>query len=176
MDRVKNMKKFRELLAQMVVRLFAAVLLIGLSSCGLSGGKPLIADGTGRKGSPSRDLYERVNHYRAWKGLGTLEWSGELAGRAQIHAESMSASRKLSHDGLAARAADLRRRGVVRRVTENVAYGGGVIEDPALMTLEDWINSERHRQNLLAAEDTVTGVGFSMTADGYFYVVQLYGR
>lgn len=60
------------------------------------------------------------------------------------------------------------------RLTENVAYGLGH-DNPARITVKGWNGSADHRRNLLDERANMTGVGFAITLDGYFYAVQLYG-
>lgn len=123
----------------------------------------------------SRELFEQVNRLRVSKGMSSLQWSDEIAELALAHAQTMAHHKRLSHDGFDARSEQLRKSGLVSRLTENVAYGMGH-KAPALITIEGWNKSSEHRRNMLDERATLTGVGCALTTDGFFYVVQLYGR
>lgn len=122
-----------------------------------------------------RDLFDTVNGARAREGMHRLKWSEDLAAVARSHARKMAARKRLSHSGFQGRFAELSQRGVVGRLTENVAMGKGHA-NPALTTLSGWIDSPGHRRNLYDETVTLTGIGFAMADDGAFYYVQLYGR
>jgi len=123
----------------------------------------------------SRELFEQTNRVRVSKQLPALQWSDELAGVAQSHAQTIANRKRISHDGFDGRSRQLRERGVISRVTENVAYGTGHAA-PASITVDGWIESAGHRRNLLDEHATLTGVGCALTSDGYFYFAQLYGQ
>ncbi len=123
----------------------------------------------------SRQLFEQTNRLRVSKGMDALRWSNELAEVALCHAQTMAQKGRIGHVGLVGRSEQLRERGVVSRLTENVAYGMGH-DAPVLVTVEGWNKSLEHRRNLLDERVTLTGVGCALTADGFFYFVQLYGR
>ena len=123
----------------------------------------------------SRELFDQANRLRVSKGLLALQWSDELAGVARSHAQAMADARRMSHDGFDERSQQLRERGVIGRVTENVAYGLGHAA-PASITVDGWNESAGHRRNLLDERVSLSGVGCALTSDGYFYFAQLYGR
>lgn len=156
-----------------------AAALMGVGGCRFSSAaKPARRDADVALPNPAelaRALFERSNELRRSKQLDALRWNEQMARSAQAHAEAMADARRMSHDGFRERADDLRRRGVVSRATENVAYGMG-LQDPAQTTVSNWSKSTVHRRNLLEPGDRLTGVGCALTADGYFYFVQLYGR
>ena len=123
----------------------------------------------------SKELFEQANRLRVSKGMAALLWSDELAEVARSHAQTMAQQRRISHAGFDGRSAQVRARGIVTRLTENVAYGMGH-DAPAFTTVEGWNSSAGHRRNLLDERDSLTGVGCALTADGFFYFTQLYGR
>ncbi len=167
----KDTKKFCDVVACICMGL----VLFSCSGCGSL--RPIEEKGaqTWNSATASRQLFDQANDARASKGLQVLSWSDDLAALAQAHAEKMAARNRLSHDGFQRRFDELRQRGVVTRLTENVAMSKGYA-DPASTTIRGWIDSRGHRRNLYDRDVAITGVGFAISADGKFYYAQLYGR
>ena len=101
--------------------------------------------------SDAGDIYGITNSNRAASGLGGLKANGSLAGVAQAWANQMAASQTMSHNPNVA--------GQVPRgwqaVGENVATGF----PSGAATMQGWMNSAGHRQNILNCASDVIGVG-----------------
>lgn len=136
-------------------------------------GEPKISRGRVEIGA--QELFEQANEAREKKGLGRLRWNAELAVLAQDHAQKMAASERMSHNGFQQRFDRLLQRGVVTRLTENVAMCQGY-SNPVSTTIRGWIDSPGHRRNLYDGDVVVTGVGFAQSDQGAMFYAQLYGR
>jgi len=101
-----------------------------------------------------RHLASLINDYRERNGLGQLAFAGELTALAGEHSESMSAQRRLSHEGFRARA----QRAASKVCVENVARGFPSAET----LLEGWRHSPAHHDNLL--DPAVSRMGIAATA------------
>jgi uncharacterized protein YkwD len=97
----------------------------------------------------------------------------EIAALAREHSRSMArGKRAFGHEGFDKRARRLTRRLDAVAVSENVAQNQGH-DDPATVTVESWLESPEHRDNLFGQAD-LTGVGAAIADDGTVYVTQLF--
>jgi uncharacterized protein YkwD len=124
-----------------------------------------------------RRMHDEVNRVRVENGLDPLQWHLELAGAARDHALRMAGHRFFSHvdplhGGTAAR---VTRHGIRWTwVAENIYYSEGY-KDPVPKAVEEWMTSPGHRQNILTARFTHSGVGTALSADGRRrYFVQIF--
>jgi uncharacterized protein YkwD len=116
-------------------------------------------------------LFHLVNRERAEAGLEPYDWDPALAQAAQAHCEDMAANGYFDHEGADGSTFGERasRAGYDGSATgENIARGG----ETADRTLDQWMNSSGHRDNLLSNRSTETGIGF---CDGDLWV-QVFGR
>jgi uncharacterized protein YkwD len=127
--------------------------------------------------SPERRAFDLVNRERAARGEGRLVWDDELASMARQHSENMARQNFFSHTDrtgrdTAARAAEC---GVCgwRALAENIAYNQG-FDDPVAFAVERWMNSAKHRDNILRAGFTHAGLGIAKSADGTLYFTQVF--
>jgi uncharacterized protein YkwD len=127
--------------------------------------------------SPERRAFDLINRERAARGEARLVWDDELASMARRHSENMAGRGFFSHTDqtgrdTAARAAAC---GVCgwRALAENIAYNQG-FDDPAAFAVERWMNSAKHRDNILRAGFTHAGLGVAKSSDGTFYFTQVF--
>jgi uncharacterized protein YkwD len=127
--------------------------------------------------SPERRAFDLVNRERAARGEGQLMWDDELASMARRHSENMARQNFFSHTDqtgrdTAARAAEC---GVCgwRALAENIAYNQG-FDDPVAFAVERWMNSAKHRDNILRAGFTHAGLGIAKSPDGTVYFTQVF--
>jgi uncharacterized protein YkwD len=127
--------------------------------------------------SPERHAFDLVNREREARGESRLVWDDELASMARRHSENMARQGFFSHTDqtgrdTAARAAEC---GVCgwRALAENIAYNQG-FDDPAAFAVERWMNSAKHRDNILRAGFTHAGLGIAKSADGTLYFTQVF--
>jgi uncharacterized protein YkwD len=58
-------------------------------------------------------------------------------------------------------------------IGENIAYMRGY-DDPATLAIEKWMESTAHRKNLLGSNWKESAVGVAITADGTYYMTQVF--
>lgn len=124
----------------------------------------------------TQDVLGLTNAFRAGYGLGALRLEARLTRAAQAHAENMARQGVMAHDldgkspGQRATAA----RYWSRYVGENLAMIPKHLA-PGPEAVTGWENSPSHRDNMLDAHYRWLGVGVARGADGYVYVVQMFG-
>lgn len=145
-------------------------------------------------------IHELVNQKRVENGLGTLQWEERLAEIARYHSQDMADRDYFDHlspegEDFSARYAmfgyDASNRvgDVVYKGGENlflnnlydsytydkdtgqiVKYDFNTLEQIASSTVEGWMNSEGHRENLLMPHFKKEGIGVVFTSDGKIYI------
>jgi uncharacterized protein YkwD len=121
--------------------------------------------------------FEQTNLVRVKNGLQPLTWDADVCRMARIHSESMSQNRYFSHvtpQGLRlrdrARAAGILKFSVLG---ENIAYSQGY-DDPAAFVVEQWMQSAKHRANILSNEFRAMAIGSFIGPDGSIYLTQTF--
>jgi uncharacterized protein YkwD len=145
----------------------------------------LAAGGAGPRASSEADLraaarqiFRRVNQERSRRGIDELEWYEPLAAEARLHSYNMVARWFFAHEDpirgdLVKRlqAAGIRWRSCAENIFNMRGY-----PDLASAAMEGWLGSPGHRENILAARFTHTGVGAALRVDGTYYVTQEFVR
>lgn len=121
-----------------------------------------------------RRLFEEVNRVRRAQGLERLEWNRRLAQEARRHALNMAARRFFAHrdpqrGDIAERLSASHIRW--RKCAENLFRERGY-DDPATVAVQNWQESPGHRQNMLDAVMTQTGVGVAIQGPDTVVIVQ----
>jgi hypothetical protein len=141
---------------------------------------PLPSDLPDLSAHPSEGrLLELTNAEREATGVDELAPHGALEQAARHHAEEMMRLGYLSHvsptegrrtvsDRLAAVGSTL------VTVGENLAAVSPNGDDVPERVIEGWLESDSHRENLLAERWTHVGVGLAESSDGRVYAVQLF--
>jgi uncharacterized protein YkwD len=121
--------------------------------------------------------FEQTNLVRVKNGLPPFIWDADVCRMARIHSESMSRNRYFSHvtpEGLRlrerARAAGILQFSVLG---ENIAYSQGY-DDPAAFVVEQWMQSSKHRANILSTEFRAMAIGSFVAPDGSIYLTQTF--
>ena len=111
------------------------------------------------------------------KGEQPLVWDEDLNRMARLHSQNMARQNFFDHTGpdgqdtlMRARACGIRQWSALG---ENITYNQG-FDDPAAFAVERWINSAKHRDNILRADFTHSGVGVAEAADGRIYFTQVF--
>ena len=118
------------------------------------------------------EVFNRINDYRQSQGVAPLTRNSAVDAVARTWSESQAANSDMSHNPdygqlMPAGASSW---------SENVAYLDGYSPDEmARVFVDGWIGSEGHRQNLLDADATHTGVGVAQNAGGEVYATQNFG-
>ena len=121
--------------------------------------------------------FEQTNIVRVRNGLAPLVWDADVCRMARIHSESMSRQGYFSHvtpDGLRLRER-ARVAGILRYAVmgENIAYNQGY-DDPGAFAVERWMQSDKHRANILSPEFRAMAIGSFVAADGSVYLTQTF--
>ena len=124
-----------------------------------------------------RRAFEQTNLIRVQNGLPALTWDADVCRMARDHSESMSRDRFFSHttpDGKRLRDR-ARLVGILgfSVLAENIAYNQGY-EDPGAFAVERWMQSEKHRANILSPEFRAMAIGSFVAADGSVYLTQTF--
>lgn len=138
------------------------------------------AHASARASVASRDehrAFELINDERRARGLMPLRWDDDLAHMARDHSEEMGRGNFLAHVDAAGR--DTFARAALEGVCgwsalgENIAYNQG-FEDPVAFAVERWMQSVKHRDNILRPGFTHAGLGIAKTDDGRIYFTQVF--
>ena len=128
-------------------------------------------------GELERRVFSLLNAQRRTQGLSELEWSDDVAVVARMHSQNMADVKFFSHRGSDGSMVDDRADrvglGSWRVIGENIAYMRGY-DDPAALAVEKWMESTAHRKNLLGPNWKESAVGVSITADGTYYMTQVF--
>ena len=124
-----------------------------------------------------QQIFAMINAERAKNGFGALEWNESVAAVARMHSEDMAHAKFFSHRGsdgsLVDARADRLGLGDWRSIGENIAYMRGY-DDPAELAVQKWLESAAHRKNLLGPNWKESAVGVAMTADGTYYMTEVF--
>jgi uncharacterized protein YkwD len=118
-----------------------------------------------------RAAFNRINTYRAQRGLPALVWNETIANQARIHSQNMAAGRvPFGHNGFAARISATRI--PYSSAAENVAWNMGYA-DPAQQAAQGWFKSPGHEQNI-RGNFNQSAIGVARNAKGQVYFTQLF--
>jgi uncharacterized protein YkwD len=124
-----------------------------------------------------RRAFELVNRQRTAIGLEALAWSDEAAKIARLHSENMANYNFFSHTGIDGSMVNDRADSLGvkkwRAIGENIAYNQG-FENPVEFAVERWMQSPKHRDNLLNSRWKESGIGIAVTADGTCYFTEVF--
>ena len=123
--------------------------------------------------------FEQTNLARVQNGLPPFVWDSDVCRMARAHSENMSRQGFFSHvtpEGLhlreRARAAGIFQYAVLG---ENIAYNQGY-DDPGAFAVERWMQSPKHRANILSPEFRAMAIGSFVAPDGSVYLTQTFIR
>src|SRR5215470_14630743 len=121
--------------------------------------------------------FEQTNLVRVANGLAPLTWDADVCRMARIHSESMSRNSYFSHvtpEGMRlperARAAGILKYSVLG---ENIALSRGY-DDPGGFAVQQWMQSSKHRANILSSEFRAMAIGSFVAPDGSIYLTQTF--
>jgi uncharacterized protein YkwD len=141
-----------------------------------SASKPLLHK-NGALASTRDAIIDCTNRERAQRGLGPLRRSRTLRRAAQFHAGNMLRQGFFAHNDKAGRTPAERvmmfqKRNKFHFIGENIAAGYG----SGRSACRSWIESSKHRHNMLDPEYKWIGVGYASGSAGYgTYFVQNFG-
>jgi uncharacterized protein YkwD len=122
-----------------------------------------------------RAIFQRLNQYRASKGLRPMVWNDDIAHQAREHSRNMA--KKIvpfGHQGFDKRAKALSTAIQSRGTGENVGWVMSK-NDPAGKVIDAWIKSQKHRDNI-EGDFSMTGIGIGISAMGEYFFTQDFVR
>ena len=127
--------------------------------------------------SDEQRAFDLINAQRVENGMKPLVWDEQVFHVARLHSESMAHEDFFAHtntEGLDA-ASRARRAGLKgwNALGENISYNQG-FDDPSAFAVERWMQSVKHRANILRAEFTHAGLGVARAADGRVFFTQVF--
>lgn len=134
---------------------------------------------TAASAAPSLEqrVFALINQRRRAQGLSPLAWDEELSRAARMHSQNMATQGFFDHTGRDGSGPADRARSQGARAWqafgENIAYNLGY-EDPAAFAVERWMVSQKHRDNILSASYTHSGLGVVRGADGRVFFTQVF--
>jgi uncharacterized protein YkwD len=118
-----------------------------------------------------KSIFERVNSYRASKGLSRLTLNSKISRQARVHSQNMASGKvPFSHNGFEKRVKSTTIR--YQSAAENVAFNQGY-DDPAVEAMSGWIKSPGHLKNL-KGNYNLTGIGVATNKQGQVYLTQIF--
>ena len=124
-----------------------------------------------------RRAFELINERREKCRLSPLKWSDDVARIARLHSENMAKYNFFSHagvDGLLVNdRADLFGVNKWQAIGENIAYNQGY-ENPVEFAVERWMQSPKHRDNLLSSRWKESGIGVAVAENGAYYFTEVF--
>ena len=127
--------------------------------------------------SAERRAFDLVNAERQAGGAAPLIWDAELCLMARLHSENMVRLGFFAHaspdgTGMTTRARAVGIRGW-SEMGENIAYNQG-FDDPAAFAVARWMQSTKHRENILNADFRYAGLGMARAGDGRIFFTQVF--
>ncbi len=135
----------------------------GTLTCALGGG-----GGGAAESALSRDYFNRLNDERAARGLPALGWDDGLASRSHDWSVGMGNSKNFAHSDLNPLLSRF------SAAAENIATGSAGVTADAIHVA--WMKSDHHRENMLAGNLDVVGIGTYCAPDGSMWVTEEFGR
>jgi uncharacterized protein YkwD len=122
-----------------------------------------------------RQAFNLINNQRIQNGKAPLVWDEQLCQLAREHSANMARRGFFAHatpEGLET-VDRVRAKGIRgwRAVGENIALNQGY-EDPAAFAVERWMQSTKHRTNILYPTFNHSAIGIAKAADGTVYFTQ----
>lgn len=127
--------------------------------------------------SDEQRVVDLINAERRRSGARPLVLDGQLLRVARLHSENMLRQNFFAHVGRDGKDAmgRVEAAGIVdwRSLAENIAYNYEQA-DPYSRVVGTWMQSEKHRRNILNPTFTQTGLGIAHGADGRIYFTQVF--
>lgn len=122
-----------------------------------------------------QSIHQKINAYRASRGLTALSLNATISNVARTHSQNMaSGTVPFGHQGFDTRVQTLSKTFTFRSAGENVAYNFG-FSDPATTAVDGWLKSQGHLNNIIGAYN-LTGIGVARNSKGEYYFTQIFWR
>jgi uncharacterized protein YkwD len=122
-----------------------------------------------------QSIHQKINAYRASRGLPALSLNATISNVARTHSQNMaSGTVPFGHQGFNTRVQTLSKTFTFRSAGENVAFNFG-FSDPVTTAVNGWLKSQGHLDNIIGAYN-LTGVGVARNSKGEYYFTQIFWR
>lgn len=120
-----------------------------------------------------QEVLRLINQVRAEHGLQPVRYNGVLDRAAEKHNNHMASVNRMAHDGIGDSdpGSRIRAEGFRNSWGENVATG----QRSPSEVVRDWMNSPKHRENILNPKWSQMGVAYTTTSSGRSYWAQEFG-
>ena len=116
-------------------------------------------------------VHNRINEYRATRGLPPLSVDERITREARIHSQNMASGKvPFGHNGFSQRVQAIAI--PYRASAENVAYNRGY-SNPDVRAVDGWLESSGHLKNI-QGNYNLTGIGVAKNAQGAYYFTQIF--
>lgn len=124
-------------------------------------------------------IFNKVNEERAKAGVSPLSYNSTMEKYARIKSQDMGDNNYFSHADLSGNyiTSKMKADGVSYKAWgENIAYIGGITDPTALANkfMENWMNSERHRKNILSTNFDSIGIGVYQSGNRVYATQEFY--
>ena len=124
-------------------------------------------------------IFNKVNEERAKVGVAPLSYNYTMEKYARIKSQDMGDNNYFSHTDLSGNyiTSNMKADGVSYKAWgENIAYIGGITDPTALANkfMENWMNSEGHKKNILSTNFTSIGVGVYKVGNKVYATQEFY--
>ena len=124
-------------------------------------------------------IFNKVNEERAKAGVSPLSYNSTMEKYARIKSQDMGDNNYFSHADLSGNyiTSKMKVDGVSYKAWgENIAYIGGITDPTALANkfMENWMNSEGHRKNILSTNFDSIGIGVYQSGNRVYATQEFY--
>ncbi|WP_243281472.1 CAP domain-containing protein [Clostridium sp. D53t1_180928_C8] len=124
-------------------------------------------------------IFNKVNEERAKAGVAPLSYNSTMEKYARIKSQDMGDNNYFSHADLSGNyiTSKMKADGVSYKAWgENIAYIGGITDPTALANkfMENWMNSEGHRKNILSTNFDSIGIGVYKVGNKVYATQEFY--
>ena len=124
-------------------------------------------------------IFNKVNEERAKAGVSPLSYNSTMEKYARIKSQDMGDNNYFSHADLSGKyiTSKMKADGVSYKAWgENIAYIGGITDPTALANkfMENWMNSEGHRKNILSTNFDSIGIGVYQSGNRVYATQEFY--
>ena len=118
-----------------------------------------------------QSILEKINQYRASKGLSKLTRNTKIDNQARMHSQNMANGKiPFSHQDFSNRVKSIGM--AYNGAAENIAYNQGY-KDPATQAVQGWLKSQGHKQNI-EGNYSQTGIGVAANSKGEIYFTEIF--
>jgi uncharacterized protein YkwD len=123
-----------------------------------------------------KNVMDQINQQRGQQGLCQLVWNEKAAQIARLHSENMAHYKFFNHRGMDGLMVNDRADAIDldwEAIGENIAFNRGY-SNPVEFTIDRWMNSPSHKENILDKRWKETGIGVIVANDGTYYLTQVF--